>query len=209
MSSAALLFAAFAGAALIKAIRDDAGCDCFGDLIAVSPRATVFVDFVIVGAIVVVEYLHSVRCTLYSSRVVCLRVAAIIAAFVASCLYFTVNSERAVVVDMRVAEHWKGRPFPISVTSLPSAVMSGTWRIVIYRPSCKRCEVVLAECESQGANGLVLSHALAALSVEANESGMRPWGDAAGAVRDDVQWMCQTPTIVVIENGIIVRILQP
>ena len=205
------LFSCFWFITFAKLLAGETSCGCFGR-IEVHPMFSLLIDTVCLGSLLAVRnsipQKSSVRPLFREVLVTALLLAPIsipAAVFmlrpVGSFLGESTTIVRSGEVIVLEPSEWVGQKLPIlEYISTNLDLSSGEWLIVLVRHGCPTCEESLPrylELERTGHVRLFL--------LEVPPHAQQLQSLVEGRLRDDIEWFVQTPTEIVIVDGVVTR----
>lgn len=217
------IFSMFSIMTLIKALGGETSCGCFGEL-TVSPWITLGIDLALWFGFALIRPVSksidqnaAIRPQSWLEPVVALPWALVVLAGVVggTLSFWTLTTEPArlqadtgeLLGDgdfvLLEPEEWIGRPFPLfSYTDLPESVYQGNWWIMLYSPNCAHCIETIPKIEAIAQTG----QQVVLLSMPPHDTREVDFSDGVvGRLNSTRDWFAQTPVLVEIENGVVIR----
>jgi hypothetical protein len=217
---AAVCFLAFLGWSLSNALSGEGSCGCFGP-VPVNPWLTAGLD----GVVLLVLLLT--RPAAEPDPVAPARRWAVFGLLGAVCTAFSIGqlvlarsgavgwgrdaSSGATPVLIR-PEEWVGRPCPLfGHIDVGGRLEEGEWMVLFYRPDCSECQQALPLYLHRASEYGLHPHDLgwAVIDVGGGTPGDGPRADSAvvsGSLRLSRRWVVRTPTILRLQDGIVVQV---
>jgi hypothetical protein len=107
---------------------------------------------------------------------------------------------------------WPGRKFPLidHIQGSPAELLAGRWLILLYHSGCPVCWEVIDCLPTLAATSRPDSVAVRIALIEVptpTDSGpvatIRSAADFHGTLRQDVNWLVDTPVLIEVDNGVI------
>jgi hypothetical protein len=206
-----------------KALAGEESCGCFGR-IRIDPRYTTVLDLMVVAALAV--FRPSLRRSLPIGRrrlrlvlAACGIVGFGVPAGLSAVLYTpaSLSTDGEIVGDARFVvlrpEDWTGKRLPLLMyIDISDRISRGTWTLVLYHYDCPHCKAKLPEYERQAREESLRKGITSVAMIELPPyappglSPLPPSGPyVRGAVSNVRDWFVETPTVVVIKDGVVVR----
>lgn len=224
-----VLFTCFTLWTMTKAVSGAQSCGCLGKL-SVSPWIMMSVDLFVLAAVAVAyppESRPARTANPGNRRILTASASLALSAgiFVSGLIDFprTVlpsvaagsNSTSGQEVAVLSPEKWLGRNFPLTNDIVIDADLEkGRWIVVLHRPGCSACDAIHPEFEELG------------LSLEKQEGNRHvafvqvPWQEQAepdhkradpayaiGHLSVSRQWFVSTPTVILIDEGVVAQVI--
>ena len=213
------VFTTFAGYSFYLAMDGAASCGCFGSL-HVNPWWAFGLDLVVVsGLLVSALFEHQAERyefrsgnarlrTLFNSRHQAIAVIVSIGVISAAAL-FRYAGQRTVLASGVLAsgenlvvlepEEWIGQKLPIA-DSIDLDLSGGEWVVLLYRHDCPLCQAEVPKYEKRAASG----KRIALVEVPPyGDFGIREMACHYGRLKQDHEWLVQTPVEVQLHDGIV------
>lgn len=219
---AVTIYSVFLISSLTRILAGKTSCGCFGAL-EVRPSAVAALDLGVILLLLV--FSPSRRTQLF--RTPELRVLLSCGGVYMICSALAPSSPSAIaiaaglfreVARQDAEEHvivlphsWIGAPLPIRDDGyIGGSVMSGKWRLVLYRPDCGECAHVLREHLSRDGLTAVRPDIGRVAFVDVTSSTGSPYsmllGSNAARLSPGTTWLAQTPLVIDVEDGVVVQV---
>lgn len=198
------LFTLLAVVSVVKGVRGDESCGCFGK-VTVSPWVTALIDAGCVCALVG----WRPRFGQMNRIVFAVGMVAGLSAGVAAGLAANHLSARySRVVTLKPTE-WVGQKLPLTTTDvagLPANIRSGQKRLVFVEHGCPACDALIRTYQ---AAGLINTRDPPYVFVQvpnARGEGVDRTGAVWAKLNPQAKWFVRTPTVVELEDGVVAHV---
>ena len=202
-------FTVFAGFSLMRALRGEASCGCFGGVVRVNPWYTLLLDAGCVLALLLFRQPVTPRYATIASHPA--RSALILTIMFWIGLPWAaviIRSDHPFVID---PDLWTGERFPLlSHIDIGNKLAQGRWTVVLYRHDCQACRIEVPEYERTARNllsgGGRPKIALIELPPYGGPGEQIPSRDspcALGRLDDSREWRVGTPLAFILHDCIV------
>jgi len=219
-----LCFSGFACVTLYQAITRQPSCGCFGK-VDVNPWYTLAFDLFALAALVRWRPRAPKLPSHLAQRQLATIVAAIVVLLTAGAGYFMLQYSPVALAEsghigegndlvVLEPESWVGRQFPLlEYIDITEELEDGRWIVILYSHDCSSCHETIRKYEQIVRSWGTRPHdeRIALVEVPAYGPDVQLASDvrpvfARGRLTDVKEWFIQTPAIVVLDKGVVVRV---